>query len=78
MISEIITAAVPSSLAALSCPVSGLCMSLRMLFDRLVVGQVLDVKPGACRARPETRRPTKLYDRRADEVGLDEYERVGI
>jgi len=88
MISEITPPAVPRSLAALSCPASGLCTSLRMLIDWLEVGQVLDVKPGACHARSETSRQklanhssprtTKLYDRRADEVSLDGYERVGI
>jgi len=28
--------------------------ALRMLFDWLVVGQVLPVNPGSCRARPQT------------------------
>jgi hypothetical protein len=48
--------------------------ALRMLFDWLVVGHVLDVKM----ANHADTRTTQLYERRGDSASLGEYEMVGI
>jgi site-specific recombinase XerD len=49
--------------------------AIRHLFDWLVVGQVM---PANAMANHASTRTTQLYDRRRDEVNLDEVERISI
>jgi site-specific recombinase XerC len=58
--------------------------AIRMLFDWLVVGQVLATNPAhalenaQAMAAHESPRTTKLYDRTSDAITLDEVERITI